>query len=130
MEHLNASHFLNATTSNQNDSTSPPDQDYYVTPETITSGKNSTRFQFITPEAQPNTNTTERRTTGKKKKTKKKKKGRKDEHTPDSSANSQQTSDTPETKLPGTTSESSDPSNSTGNNCHITADEVGIREAV
>ena len=130
VEHLNASHFLNATTSNQNDSTSPPDQDDYVTPDAITSGMNSTRFQFITPEAQPNTNTTERRTTGKKKKTKKKKNRRKDEHTPDSSADSQQTSDTPETNFPGTTSESSVPSNNTGNNCHITADEVDTREAV
>ena len=128
VEHLNASHFLNATTSYQNDSTSPPDQDdqdNYVTPDAITSGKNSTRFQYITPEAQPNMNTTEKRTTGRKKKTKKKKKGGKDKHTPDSSADSQQASATP-----GTTSESSVPSNGTDNNCHSTADEMGIREAV
>ena len=71
-------------------------------------------------------------TTGKKKKTKKKKKGKKTNTvlTALLTLSKHQTLPRQNFQAQLLTSESSVPSNTTGNNCHITADEVGIREAV
>ena len=124
MDRLNASHFLNATTSNQNNLTSLQNQDDFDSnsPDVTTSVETNTRFQLITP----NTNSTKINATVKKKKSKKKKsKGGKDTRTPQSSdINPQQTPDAPVMELPGPNAEQPTATDATGNDDHSKAEDL------